>query len=106
VDSKPELQIEEIRILKGVGLPEWSQLVRAGEIEEIHRRRKQEIESSEKKRKELEEEEEEIEELKKPDLGHKRGLSLSRRTSVAAGKSTTSSLTSAWLSAQKIPERE
>lgn len=97
------MQIEEICILKGVGLPEWGQLVRAREDEEVHRRRKQEIESNEKKRKELEEE---IEELKKPDLGHKRGISYSRRNSVAAGKLTTSSPTSAWLGAQKIPERE
>jgi hypothetical protein len=102
VYPKPELQIEEICIHKGVGLPEWDQLVRAGEDEEVQRRRKQEIESNEKKRRELEEE---IEELKKPDLGHKRAISYNRRNSVAAGKSTTLSPSLIWLGA-KIPEKE
>ncbi|RDL35986.1 Uncharacterized protein BP5553_06598 [Venustampulla echinocandica] len=102
VDSRPESQFEEICIHKGVGIPEWEQLVRVGEEEEVDRRRKQEIESNEKKRRELEEE---IEKLNKPDLGHKRGISYSRRNSVVVGKSTPSSPTSAWLGAQKIPER-
>lgn len=103
VDSKLELQFEEIYIHKGVGMPEWDQLVRAGDDEETDRKRKQEIESNEKKRRELEEE---MEKLNKSDLGHKRGISYSRRESEVGRKSTPSSPTSAWLGTQKIPERE
>ena len=92
VDSKPEMQFEEICIHKGEGVPEWEQLVREGEDEEMDRRRKQEIESNKRRRRELEEE---MEKLNKPDVVHKRGMSYSRRNSVAVGKSTPSSPTSA-----------
>jgi hypothetical protein len=64
--------------------------VRAGEDEEANRR-------NEKKRRELEEEMEKL---------NKRGSSYNWKNSVAVGKSATSNPTSAWLGAQKIPERE
>lgn len=102
VDSKPEIQIEETCIHKGVGMPEWEQLVRAGEDEEEERKRKQEIENNEKKRRKLEEE---MEKLNKTDLGHKRGSSYSRKNSVVVGKLNPSCPTSVRLGAQKVPER-
>lgn len=102
VDSKPELPFEEICIHKGVGLPDWEQSVRAGEEEEEDRRRMQVIESNEKKRKELEEE---MAKLNKPDIGHRRANSYSRKNSML-GRSNPSSPTSAWLGGNKIPEKE
>ena len=103
MDLKPEMQFEEMCIYEGEAVPEWGQLVRAGEDEEENRRMKQEIEGNETKRRELEEE---MEKLNKPDVIHRRGSSYSRRSLVAVEKSTPSNSTSAWLGAQKIPERE
>ncbi|EPE32152.1 hypothetical protein GLAREA_07285 [Glarea lozoyensis ATCC 20868] len=90
LDSEPEVQLEEICFHEGNGVPEWGQLVRAGEDEEENRRK-------EKKRRELEEEMEKL---------NKRGSIYGRRNSVVVGKSATSNPTAAWLGAQKIPERE
>jgi hypothetical protein len=102
VDSKPELQFEEIYIHEGAGISEWEQVVRAGEDEERDRRMKQEIETNEKKIRELEDKVEKL----KPEMGHKRVNSFGRRNSVLSGKSTPSSPTSTWLGVHKIPERE
>ena len=102
VYPKPEVQIEETSIHEGVGIPDWDQLVRAGEEEEDERKRKQWLENNEKKKRELAEE---MEKLNKSDLGHKRGSSFSRKNSVGVGKLSPSSPTSVRLSVQKIPER-
>lgn len=101
-DFKPEIEFKETSIHNGVGMPDWDQLVRAGEDEEIERKKKQVDENNKIKRRKFEEE---MEKSNKPILAHKRVNSNSRRSSVGVGKLSPTRPTSVSLVAQKVPEK-